>query len=270
MTARLYEGSNKAAPVPVQSELFSKVNCVAHGFFSRCGGVSNGIYSSLNCGFGSGDDINHIKSNRALAVSALGANPENLITAYQVHGRTALHVDRPQSLTDSPKVDALVTDQPGITLGILTADCAPVFLVDETVGVIGAAHAGWRGVSAGILESTIGVMGKLGANPSNITAAIGPCIGFDSYEVGPEFPALFLDERSDNSVFFKEAINPNHLMFDLAGYAAQRLRNSGILEVDQLLHDTFTHESAFFSYRRALHRKETDYGRLLSALVLRD
>lgn len=254
----------------LRSDLLSAAVGLRHGFFSRHGGVSDGLYDSLNCGYGSSDNPSNVTINRERALIALGEQPENLVTAYQVHSPIAVCVERPWKEGDAPGADALVTNRPGITLGILTADCAPVLLVDETGGVIGAAHAGWRGALTGILESTIEAMTNLGAHPSRIAAAIGPCIGFNSYEVGREFPDPFLAENQADAVYFRDAPRPDHFQFDLVGYVARRLHDAGISSVDRLACDTFAEEASFFSYRRALHRAEEDYGRLLSAISLAD
>jgi len=253
---------------PLRSDLLSATVGLRHGFFSRHGGVSDGLYESLNCGFGSSDDPAHVAINRERALMALDAQPGSLVTAYQVHSPVAVCVEQLWEEGDAPKADALVTDRPGLTLGILTADCAPILLVDETSGVIGAAHAGWRGALTGILEATIEAMTNLGAQRSKIAAAIGPCIGFDSYEVGQEFPGPFLAENKADAVYFQDAPRPDHFLFDLAGYVARRLHDAGISGVDRLACDTFADEASFFSYRRALHRTEEDYGRLLSAISL--
>ena len=255
---------------PLRSNLLSEAVGLRHGFFSRRGGVSDGLYNSLNCGFGSSDNPANVTKNRARALMALGTQPGNLVTAYQVHSPIAVCVKRPWKGDKAPKADALVTDQPGVTLGILTADCAPVLLVDEASGVIGAAHGGWRGALTGILEATIETMINLGARPSRIAAAIGPCIGFDSYEVGREFPDPFLAENQADAVYFRDAPRPDHFLFNLAGYVAGRLHNAGITRIDRLDCDTFAEEASFFSYRRALHRAEKDYGRLISAISLAD
>ena len=270
MTATRSGDTSNALAVPFHSALLSKSGQLGHGFFARGGGVSSGLYNSLNCGFGSKDDPVHVAVNRKRAVEALDGNPDQLVTLYQVHNRNTVRVERPWERRDAPKADAMVTDQPGITLGILTADCAPILLADEAGGVIGAAHAGWRGTFAGIIESAIEAMTNLGAKPSRIVAAVGPCIGFSSYEVGPEFPEPFLLDDQSNSRFFKAASRPRHFLFDLAGYAARRLHNAGVSSIDRLDHDTFADDTSFFSYRRTLHRGEDDYGRLLSAIALRD
>ncbi len=264
------DGSAIAPPLPLYSTLLSDSDGLRHGFFARGGGVSTGLFGSLNCGFGSKDDPAYVATNRRRAAATLGAKSAHLVNVYQVHGDRAVCVERPWKRGDAPKADAMVTDQPGITLGVLTADCAPILLADEASGVIGAAHAGWRGALAGIIQSTVTAMTELGAKSSQIVAAVGPCIGFASYEVGPEFPGPFLHDDQSNAIFFKSAARQNHFLFDLAGYASRRLDNAGVASVDQLAHDTFAEEASFFSYRRALHRGEDDYGRLLSAIVLRD
>jgi hypothetical protein len=258
----------KISPPLRRSDLLSATVGLRHGFFSRLGGVSGGIYESLNCGFGSNDNPANVIINRERALIALGTLPINLVTTFQVHSCIAVCVKQPWKEDNQPKADALVTDQPGITLGILTADCAPVLLVDEYSGVIGAAHAGWRGALTGILEATIEAMTALGAQPPRIVAAIGPCIGFNSYEVGREFPNSFLAENQADAIFFRVAPRPDHFLFDLAGYVTRRLHDAGINGIDRLPCDTFTEEASFFSYRRALHRTEKDHGRLLSAISL--
>jgi polyphenol oxidase len=265
------DGANSSELTPpLRSDLLSAVVGLRHGFFSRRGGVSDGLYNSLNCGFGSSDNPANVTINRARALIALGAQPGNLVTTYQVHSPIAVCVKRPWNEDKAPEADAMVTDQPGVTLGILTADCAPILLVDETNGVIGAAHSGWRGALTGILEATIEAMTNLGAQPTRIAAAIGPCIGFDSYEVGREFPDPFLAENQADAVYFRDAPRSDHFLFDLAGYVARRMHSAGITSIDHLNCDTFAEEASFFSYRRALHRDEEDYGRLISAISLAD
>ncbi len=270
MTLAHRGGHSDATVAPLRSVKLAETDRLQHGFFARGGGVSDGIFSSLNCGFGSGDDPAQVATNRRLALTALDAQPDRLVTAYQVHSREAVRVVHPWEHGAAPRADAMVCNQPGITLGILTADCAPILLADEVSGVIGAAHAGWRGAHAGIIESTIDAMTEIGAKPTRIVAAIGPCIGFASYEVGPEFPEPFLLDDQSNDVFFKAAARPWHFLFDLAGYVARRLHSADVASVDQLAHDTFADETAFFSYRRARHRGEHGYGRLLSAIALRE
>jgi YfiH family protein len=241
---------------------------IRHGFFTRDGGVSGGIFASLNCGFGSGDDESKVAENRRRVAQALGQSPDRLVTSYQFHSAEAVAVERPWRRDDRPRADAMATRTPGIALGILTADCAPVLFADPTARVIGAAHAGWRGALGGVLEATVRAMVTLGAARERIAACIGPCIGRASYEVGPEFPAPFLAEDSANAAFFVAAPRAGHFLFDLAGYAARRLERLGIARIARTGGDTAAEPDRFFSYRRACLRKETDYGRALSAICL--
>jgi purine-nucleoside/S-methyl-5'-thioadenosine phosphorylase / adenosine deaminase len=223
-----------------------------HGFFGRSGGVSEGIFASLNCGPGSGDAREAVLENRRRAADAL-APRATLLTLYQVHNAEAVVVTAPWDA--GPKADAMATNVPGLALGILTADCAPVLFADAEARVIGAAHAGWKGALAGVTDAAIGAMERLGARRARIAAAIGPCIAQASYEVGPEFAPRF-------GAFVAE----RH--FDLEGYVAKRLADAGIARVARLSADTYAREADFFSYRRATHRGEKDYGRQLSAIVL--
>ena len=243
-------------------------NRIRHGFFTREGGVSQGIYTSLNCGPGSADDSASVAENRARAMAMLDQEPQALITVYQCHSAEVVVVDRPFAPGSAPKADALVTTTPGLALGILTADCAPVLFADRNSGIIGAAHAGWRGAVGGVLDNTVAEMVKLGAKAKTITAAIGPCIGQRSYEVGPEFPAPFLAEAADNADFFAPSRREGHWLFDLPGYVARRLARLGLHEVSRVPADTCRDESRFFSYRRTTLRGEPDYGRQMSAIVL--
>jgi YfiH family protein len=241
---------------------------IRHAFFTREGGVSEGIYASLNCGFGSNDDPAKVRKNRALAMERLELKPEALVTVFQEHTANAVIVDRPFAHDQAPVADAMVTDRPGIALGILTADCAPVLLADAKAKVIGAAHAGWRGAFHGILEATVEKMVELGAKPAHIVAAVGPCIARRSYEVGPEFPAPFLEADPDNAFFFHDSPREGRFMFDLAGYASRRLLNLGVPDVCTTPCDTSLEAGRFFSYRRSMALKEPDYGRQLSAIVI--
>jgi purine-nucleoside/S-methyl-5'-thioadenosine phosphorylase / adenosine deaminase len=193
---------------------------------------------------------------------------DRLTTCYQVHSADVVVVDRPWPRGAAPRADAMVTRTPEVALGILTADCAPVLFADAEARIIGAAHAGWRGALSGVLESTLEAMKKLGANPRRIAAAIGPCIGRDSYEVGPEFPAPFLAENAANDAFFRPAPRAGHFLFDLAGYVATRLTRLDLARIETIAGDTVTEADRFFSYRRSCHRKEPDYGRELSAIAL--
>jgi hypothetical protein len=239
---------------------------VSHGFFGRQGGVSTGIFASLNCGPGSGDDSAVIGENRKRAQDALGA--KSLVTLYQMHSAEAVIVDAPWDIGKGPQADAMATKTPGIALGILTADCAPVLLADGAAGVIGAAHAGWKGALAGVIESAIVAMEALGAERGRIAAAIGPCIAKANYEVGPEFEARFRQSDSNSDQFFTLAERAGHFRFDLEGYVVHRLREAGVAGVEGLYADTYAREAEFFSFRRATHRGEANYGRQISAIVL--
>lgn len=236
-----------------------------HAFFTRRGGVSKGIYAGLNCGAGSDDDADAVARNRALAAQALGAEPDRLVTLHQVHSAEALKVDGP--LAERPKADAMATAEPGLVLGILTADCMPVLLAEPEAGVVGAAHAGWRGALEGVIEAAIGAMEGLGAERGRIRAAIGPCISQAAYEVGPEFMEEFMDRDPGSERFFANGAGDRHL-FDLPGYGLGRLRGAGVAEAAWTRHCTFGDPARFFSYRRATQGGEPDYGRLLSAIRL--
>ena len=203
-------------------------------------------------------------------MAELGLDADRLVTVYQVHGTEVAAVQAPWEAAASPQADALVTRQPGIALGVLTADCAPVLLADAEAGVIAAAHAGWRGALAGVVEATLARMQELGARPASISAAVGPCIGQSSYEVGPEFPAPFLEADDGNRRFFVAAISPGKYQFDLEGFVAARLAAAGITDIEALMLDTCADGERFFSYRRSQQQGENDYGRLLSAIVLED
>lgn len=240
---------------------------IGHGFLTRRGGVSDGIYDSLNCGLGTDDAKARVMENRARAVKAAGLRAEPLSTAYQVHGRNVLVVERPLDQDDRPQADGLVTSTPGINLGILTADCGPVLFADAEARVVGAAHAGWKGAVGGILEATVAAMETLGARRGSIVAALGPCIGRESYEVGTEFPKPFIDQDPANARFF--AANAcRKFQFDLAGYIAARLEKLGLAAVSVSGHDTCALETDFFSYRRKTKRGEPDYGRQVSVIGL--
>ena len=241
---------------------------VRHGFFTREGGVSQGLYASLNCGPGSKDDPASVQENRARAMAMMDMPPDALLTLYQAHTADVVVVTEPWTAGIPPTADALVTDRPGLVLGILTADCAPVLLADGKAGVVAAAHAGWKGALAGVLDNTLAAMVKLGAKPANVVAAIGPCIGHRSYEVGPEFPAPFLAEDAINVDFFAPAPRAGHALFDLPGYISRKLAKLGVIEVTRVPADTCRDEGRFFSYRRATLRGEGDYGRQLSAIQL--
>jgi polyphenol oxidase len=253
-------------PRPLLALGLSTLPGIGHGFFTRQGGTSAGIYASLNCGIGSRDDPAAVRENRRRVTSHLGAR--HLVTAYQVHGTTALVVGEPWPLDERPRADAMVTATPGLALGVLTADCAPVLLADAEARVVGAAHAGWRGALAGIVESTIAQMEGLGARRGRISAAVGPCIGLDAYEVGPEFKEEFLAGDPTCARFFGPNATSGRPRFDLSGYVAQRLRQSGLAALCSVDACTYALGEDFFSYRRSRSRAEPDYGRQISAIVL--
>jgi len=240
---------------------------VGHGFFGRRGGVSTGVYASLNCGPGSGDMRDAVMENRTRAISALGGDPR-LVTLYQVHSAEAIAVEQPWDIGANPKADCMVTHIPGIALGILTADCAPVLLFDQDAKVIGAAHAGWQGAFSGVVESALAAMARLGAQTSRVRAVVGPCIGPDAYEVGPEFHARFVAAAAQNAQFFRRPSPTGQWHFDLPAYVAHRLNRAGAGSVDVVGRCTYREEADFFSYRRTTHRKERDYGRQLSTIAL--
>lgn len=249
-------------------ETLGRLEGVNHAFFTRRGGVSDGIYASLNCGPGSNDNPDDVKTNRTRALAGLGLTGVGLFTADQVHSATVVVVDGPWGEADAPKADGLVTKAPGIALGVLTADCAPVLLADAETRVVGAAHAGWRGAKSGILEATVKAMCGLGARAENIVGAVGPCIGPKSYEVGKEFIAEFMDDDPENRGHFSVAGRKDHYLFDLSGYVAGRLLRLGLRSVEKAAHDTFADKELFFSYRRAVLGGEDNYGRMLSAIAL--
>ncbi len=243
-----------------------RIRGVRHMFLSRAGGVSKGIYAGLNCGLGSGDDRAHVAENRARAARAVGTAGDRLRTLYQVHSATV--VDAETLDPDAPpQADALVCDRPGLAIGVLAADCAPVLFADPSAGVVAAAHAGWRGALDGVVEATVDAMVARGATRGGISAAVGPCIGPQSYEVGPEFPAPFLEQDSRNDRFFTERTGSDRLLFDLPGYVQSRLASAGVGSHEATGHDTYGDEN-FFSYRRSCHRDEPDYGRNLSLIML--
>ena len=249
-------------------DVLRKYSNIRHGFFTREGGVSNGVYTSLNCGYGSDDVSENVKENRQRVASELEIENLQLVTCHQEHSATAITVDNVWQRNDAPVADGMATSTRGIALGILTADCAPILFADEHAGVIGAAHAGWKGALTGILEATMGCMVNLGASLVNIKPAIGPCIGQQSYEVGPEFYERFVEAREMNSEFFTPSLRDGHHMFDLAGYIEARLKDAGIAEIHRTGYDTCTDENLFYSYRRSVLQGAEDYGREISVIAL--
>ena len=248
--------------------MLEKTGGTKHGYCTRQGGGSQGAFASLNCGYGSGDDQNIVRSNRAWAMNQLGLQEHSLVTAYQTHSANITVVTKTWSPEAAPKVDGMVSQIPGITLGILTADCAPVLFVDSVAGVIGAAHAGWRGAKDGVLGRTLEAMTALGAKAERVTAVVGPCIQQESYEVSDSFYDAFLADDTANQDFFIPSDRPKHHRFDLPGYIMAALNRYSVGTIESLKLDTYTDEDRFFSYRRTTHHQEKQYGRLLSVIAL--
>src|SRR5215218_5332589 len=251
----------------IQAPPLASHSGIRHAFFTRQGGVSDGIYASLNGGIGSSDEPAKVQENRRRMAAALGAKHDALISVHQVHSPDAVIVEGPWR-GERPKADAMVTATPGLALGITTADCGPVLFADAEARVIGAAHAGWRGAVTGVLESTIAAMERLGARRATIVAVLGPTISQKAYEVGPDFIKRFAEEAPGHERFFMETERPDHAMFDLPGFIGARLEVAGIGAFTNLGLCTYSDEERFFSYRRTTHRKEPDYGRLISAITL--
>jgi hypothetical protein len=249
------------------SPLLTALPGVRHAFFTRQGGVSGGLYASLNVGRGSGDDAADVAENRARAAKALSGAPDALVTAYQVHSARAVVAAAPFE-GEPPHADAVVTCAPGVICGALAADCAPVLIADPEARVVAAAHAGWRGALGGVVEAAVAAMVAEGAAPERMVAAVGPCIGPASYEVGLEFLDTFVAASFLNARFFKPGVSGDKRLFDLPAYVLSRLAAAGVTEAEWIGRDTLTEEAWFFSNRRAVHRGEGDYGRLLSAITL--
>jgi polyphenol oxidase len=241
---------------------------VRHGFFTRQGGVSSGVYASLNCGPGSRDDAANVAENRGRVAEILGAEPSRLITVFQKHSADAAIADKPWKADKIPEADAIVTATPGLAIGVLTADCAPVLFCDGEARVIGAAHAGWRGALSGIVEATVEAMRKLGARPERISAVIGPTISQKAYEVGADFVERFLADEPGSSTFFITDEGSGEPHFDLSGYVGERLARAGVGTIADLGLCTYCEETRLFSYRRSQHHGEDDYGRQISAILL--
>jgi YfiH family protein len=253
---------------PFEADTLTILPGIRHGFFTRQGGVSRGLYASLNCGQGSNDDRVAVVENRARIARHLGSPEDDVQTLHQVHSADALVVEALVPRERLAKADALVTKVPGLALGVLTADCAPVLLADPQAKVVAAAHAGWRGALAGVLEATIAAMEGIGADRKQIHAAVGPSIGAGAYEVGPEFEAEFLRMDEASGVFFRRGAAGTRPRFDLPGYVNHKLSRLGLRSVEKVAHCTYENESLFFSYRRSRHRSEPDYGRQISAIVV--
>lgn len=238
---------------------------VRHGFFTRKGGASSGVFQGLNCGPGSTDQADAVSINRARVAGAMGLAPEHLVSVHQVHSADVVTVTGP--LEARPRADAMVTAVPGVALAVLTADCAPVLLADARAGVVGAAHAGWRGALSGVLEATVAAMAALGAEPGRIAAVIGPTISQQAYEVGPEFLEDFMAEDAGNARFFARG-QGDRVLFDLPAYVLARLRAAGVGQAEWTRHCTYSSPELFYSYRRATHEGAADYGRLISTIRL--
>lgn len=243
---------------------------IRHAFFTRSGGVSQGVYASLNGGVGSNDASEKVAENRTRMAAALGVKPDRLLTAYQIHSPDVVVADEPWTRENRPRADAIVTRVPQLAIGVSTADCGPLLFADSEAGVIGAAHAGWRGALTGVIEATIAAMERLGAGRSRIVAALGPTIRQPNYEVGPEFVERFVAADSGNGRFFAPAQRDGHAMFDLTGYIAERVRGAGIAQFEDLGLCTYAEPERFFSYRRTAQRGEPDYGRHVNAIALTD
>lgn len=250
----------------IRSPLLAALPRVRHAFFTREGGVSEGLYASLNVGQGSRDDPARVAENRKRVAEALQAPA--LVTAYQIHSPDTVVATSPWTRADAPRADAIVTKTPALAIGVTIADCGPVLLADATAGVIGAVHAGWRGALDGVIESAVAKMEALGAARSRIVAAIGPLIRQPSYEVGPEFVARFREADPAFARYFVPAPRDGHALFDLPGFIALQLNAAGVGAIDDLGLDTYSDEARFFSFRRSTHRGEPDYGRLVAAIAL--
>jgi YfiH family protein len=249
------------------SPLLSAIPGLRHAFFTRDGGVSNGLYASLNGGIGSNDDPAHVVENRRRMAEQMGVAPAHFLSVHQTHSPDVMVATGPWQDASRPRADAIVTRMEGLSIGATAADCGPILLADPNARVIGAAHAGWKGALTGIVESTVEAMEKLGAERSGMVAAIGPLIRQHSYEVGSEFVERFIEADAENGIFFIPSGREGHAMFDLAGYIRMRLENAGVLMIDDIGVDTYSDER-FYSYRRSVHRNEPDYGRHVHSIVL--
>ncbi len=259
---------NQKKPEPIRSHLLDKAGTggIRHGYFTRTGGLSEGIYRGLNVGTGSQDDQALVAENRRRVADWMGIGSDHLLTAWQIHSPDVV-VAREPFAAERPKADAIVTDRPGIAVGAVTADCGPVLFADPRAGVVGAAHAGWKGALTGVLENTIIAMENLGARRDSIVAVLGPSISGRNYEVGPEFRDRFIAAAPVNERWFTPSNRSEHHLFDLNGYTVERLRNAGVA-ADALGRCTYEEEDLFYSYRRTTHRNEPDYGRQVSVIVL--
>jgi YfiH family protein len=252
----------------ILSRSLSSSPAIRHAFFTREGGVSDGIYQSLNGGIGSNDAPENVKENRARMAKALGVAPTHFVSCYQIHSPDVIVATEPWTRENAPRADAIVTRTPGLAIGVSTADCGPVLFADGDAKVVGAAHAGWKGALTGVLEATIAAMEKLGASRGNISAAVGPLIRQPNYEVGAEFVERFTATDATNARYFIPSERADHAMFDLPGFIKSRLEAAEIKSVEDLGLCTYAEPDRFFSYRRTTHRREPDYGRHINAIAL--
>lgn len=253
---------------PLESSALAQLPGIRHGYFTRAGGVSEGVYDSLNCGHGSEDARHSVAENRRRVADHLGVHATHLLSLYQIHGPDVVTVSEPWEPGTRPQADALVTSSPGIALGILAADCGPILFADPKARVVGAAHSGWRGALAGVMDQTVAAMEALGAKRADITAVLGPTIAQPSYEVGQEVRDAVADEHPGNDRFFAPSGRDGHFMFDLPGYIGSRLDRLGLAHAAALHEDTYADPARFFSYRRNTHEGEKRYGRLINAIVM--
>ena len=262
---------NAATPqddMRLEGSALGKLEHAVHGFFTRAQGTSEGIYRGLNCGAGSNDKPEHVRENRKRVAHNLGLGEGKLLSVHQIHSPNTVYVDQPWALGNGPQADAMVTDQPGIGLGILTADCTPVLLADGERAIIGAAHAGWKGAVGGVLESVVAQMVSRGAKHASIVATIGPTISQSNYEVGQDFREQFLAKDPTSQKWFEPGEKEAHFQFNLPGFVAERLEQLGVGTVENMDLCTYADENRFFSYRRTTHRAQSDYGRGISVITL--
>jgi len=252
----------------LQAHTLAKLPSIRHAFFTRAGGVSGGIYASLNAGVGSNDDPGRVAENRARMAAAMGVSPDRFLTCYQIHSPDVVVAVEPWNAGARPRADAIVTTAPGLAIGVSTADCGPLLFADPHARVIGAAHAGWRGALGGVTDQTIAAMEKLGAARQRIVAALGPMIRQKNYETGADLRDRFMAADPANARFFRAAERDGHFMFDLAGYVAARLAAAGVGTIEDVDACTYADPEKFFSYRRMTHRGEADYGRHVNAIML--
>jgi YfiH family protein len=254
----------------LQASSLAALPGIRHAFFTRSGGVSQGVYSSLNGGVGSRDAPEKVTENRARMAAALGVNADRFLTAFQIHSPDVVVAMEPWTRDGRPRADAIVTQVPRLAIGVSTADCGPLLFADSEVGVIGAAHAGWRGALSGVIEATVAAMERLGARRGRITTALGPTIRQPNYEVGPEFVERFLAADPANGRHFQPSQREEHAMFDLCGYIARRVEQAGLTQFEDLGLCTYDAPERFYSFRRSTHRDEPDYGRHINAIALSD